>query len=172
MQVIVDDLLLLARVDSDRAWLRQSRVDLDEVIDTALATVPTRDGVRVDARAVLPVQVYGDRDLLTQVFSNLIQNAVRYAATTVSVSGGSRDGRVAAIAVEDDGRGVPIDKRAEIFERFVRLDESRDRDDGGLGLGLAIVAEIVHAHKGSVRVVDSTLGGARFDVEIPIGLDD
>jgi signal transduction histidine kinase len=115
---------------------------------------------------VRPVQVLGEPDLLEQVFSNLLQNALRYADTTVRVSGGREDGS-AVIAVEDDGRGVPSDRRAEIFERFLRLDESRDRDDGGLGLGLAIVAEIVRAHHGSVQVGDSDLGGARFDVELP-----
>jgi signal transduction histidine kinase len=170
MQAIVDQLLLLARADSGRVWIRPVLVDLDDVIDTALASAGRRDGVRVDATAVQPVQVLGDPDLLEQVFSNLFQNALRYADTTVRVSGGQVDGS-AAIAVEDDGRGVPIAKRAEIFERFFRLDESRDRDDGGLGLGLAIVAEIVHAHHGSVRVGDSELGGARFDVELPVGTE-
>ena len=137
------------------------------MIDTALTSVGRRDGVRVDATAVRPVQVLGDPDLLEQVFSNLLQNALRYANTTVRVSGGREDG-FAVMAVEDDGRGVPSGRRAEIFERFFRLDESRDRDDGGLGLGLAIVAEIVRAHEGRVRVSDSDLGGARFDVEIPV----
>jgi signal transduction histidine kinase len=167
MQAIVDQLLLLARADSGRTWIRPEKVDLDDVIDTALTSVGRRDGVRVDATAVRPVQVLGDPDLLEQVFSNLLQNALRYANTTVRVSGGREDG-FAVMAVEDDGRGVPSDRRAEIFERFFRLDESRDRDDGGLGLGLAIVAEIVRAHDGRVRVSDSDLGGARFDVEIPV----
>jgi signal transduction histidine kinase len=167
MQSVVDQLLLLARADSGSSWIRPANVDLDDVIDTALASAGRRDGVRVDATAVRPVQVLGDPDLLEQVFSNLLQNALRYADTTVRVSGGREDGS-AVIAVEDDGGGVPSDKRAEIFERFFRLDQSRDRDDGGLGLGLAIVAEIVRAHHGTVRVGDSDLGGARFDVELPV----
>jgi signal transduction histidine kinase len=146
-------------------------VDLDDVIDTALASAGMRDGVAVDATAVQPVQVVGDPDLLEQVFSNLLQNALRHAATTVRLSGG-RAGRTAVIAVEDDGRGIPSDKRVDVFERFFRLDESRDRDDGGLGLGLSIVAEIVRAHHGSVRVGDSDLGGARFDVELPVETGD
>ncbi|HSS68663.1 MAG TPA: ATP-binding protein [Nocardioidaceae bacterium] len=170
MQAIVDQLLLLARADSGRPWIRAAKVDLDDVIDTAVTSVGRRDGVRVDAASVRPVQVVGDPDLLEQVFSNLLQNALRYADTTVRVSGGREDG-VAVMVVEDDGRGVPSDRRAEIFERFFRLDESRDRDDGGLGLGLAIVAEIVGAHHGIVRVGDSDLGGARFDVELPVEND-
>jgi signal transduction histidine kinase len=168
MQAIVDQLLLLARADSDRAWLRPAVVDLDEVIDMAIASTPGREGVRIDASAQEPVQLHGDRDLLEQVFSNLLQNAVRYTATTVQVSGGRADGH-AAITIEDDGPGVPADRRSDIFDRFVRLDQARDRDDGGLGLGLAIVTEIVRAHGGRVTVDESELGGARFVVELPIG---
>jgi signal transduction histidine kinase len=168
MQAIVEQLLLLARADADRAWLRSSLVDLDEVIDSAIATSPTPNGVRIDAAAVEPVQLHGDGDLLEQTFSNLLQNAVRHAASTVRVSGGSPNGRAAVVTVEDDGPGVPPNRRADIFERFVRLDEARDRHDGGLGLGLAIVTEIVRAHGGSVSVDGSDLGGARFVVELPI----
>jgi signal transduction histidine kinase len=168
MQAIVEQLLLLARADSDRAWLRQSAVDLDEVIDSAIAAAPSRNGVRINAAAVEPVQLYGDGDLLEQTFSNLLQNAVRHAGSSVRVSGGEADGGVAVVAVEDDGPGVPPDRRADIFERFVRLDEARDRHDGGLGLGLAIVTEIVRAHGGSVTVDGSDLGGARFVVRLPI----
>lgn len=72
------------------------------------------------------------------------------------------------MTVEDDGSGVPADRREEIFGRFVRLDESRDRDLGGVGLGLSIVAEVVHAHGGRVEVGDSPLGGACFRVELPV----
>jgi signal transduction histidine kinase len=172
MQAIVDELLLLARADSDRAWLRPSVVDLDEVIDAAIASAPSRDGIRIDAAAVEPVQLHGDGDLLEQVFSNLLQNAVRHAATTVRVSGGPDAAGTAVIAVDDDGTGGPADRRTDIFERFVRLDEARDRNDGGLGLGLSIVSEIVRAHGGSVTVDHSDLGGARFAVELPVdGVD-
>jgi signal transduction histidine kinase len=167
MQAIVDQFLLLARADSGRRWIRPMNVDLDDVIDTALASAGGRDGVRVDASAVRPVQVVGDPDLLEQAFANLLQNALRHADTTVRVSGGRENGS-AVVTVEDDGEGVPTDRRADIFERFFRLDEARDRDDGGLGLGLAIVAEIVRAHHGNVRVGESDLGGARFDVELPV----
>jgi signal transduction histidine kinase len=75
---------------------------------------------------------------------------------------------VAVLTVDDDGPGIPEDRRDVVFGRFVRLEASRDRDHGGVGLGLAIVAEIVRAHEGRVDVGDSPFGGARFVVELPI----
>jgi signal transduction histidine kinase len=76
---------------------------------------------------------------------------------------------LAVLTVDDDGPGVPESRREEIFGRFVRLEDARDRDRGGVGLGLAIVAEIVDAHGGRISVSDSPSGGARFEVELPIG---
>ena len=75
------------------------------------------------------------------------------------------------LAVDDDGRGVPAEERERIFERFVRLDEARDRDSGGSGLGLAIVHELAVAHGATVTVSESGLGGARFEVRFPSTTD-
>jgi signal transduction histidine kinase len=124
-------------------------------------------GVSVDATAVGPARVRGDEGLLGQVVRNLVANASRHARSAVALGlVETADGR-AVLTVEDDGAGVAPDDRARIFERFVRLDEARDRDAGGSGLGLAIVAEIVRVHGGSVRVEESPLGGARFVVDLP-----
>jgi signal transduction histidine kinase len=99
---------------------------------------------------------------------NLVANAARHATSTVALALVERDGR-AVLTVDDDGAGVPVADRGRVFERFVRLDEARDRDAGGSGLGLAIVAEIVRVHGGAARVDDSPLGGARFVVDLPAG---
>ena len=72
------------------------------------------------------------------------------------------------ITVEDDGDGIPPAQRERVFERFVRLDESRSRGGGGAGLGLSIVHEIAVAHGGSVQVTTSTLGGAAFEIRLPV----
>jgi signal transduction histidine kinase len=72
------------------------------------------------------------------------------------------------LRIDDDGPGGPEAERRRIFERFVRLDDARSRDKGGSGLGLAIVAEIAAAHSGTVSVAGSPLGGARFEVEVPV----
>jgi signal transduction histidine kinase len=78
----------------------------------------------------------------------------------------ANDGRV-ILEVDDDGTGVPAQSREIVFERFARIDDSRDREHGGAGLGLAIVAEIALAHGGSASVTDAPLGGARFEVNLP-----
>jgi signal transduction histidine kinase len=106
--------------------------------------------------------------MLEQVVRNLVQNAVARAGSTVAVSLSTTPAGEAVLVVDDDGPGVPVDRRTDIFERFVRLDHARDRGQGGVGLGLAIVAEIVRAHQGRIQVADAPLGGARFVVELPL----
>ncbi|WP_433789874.1 ATP-binding protein [Actinoplanes sp. CA-252034] len=97
---------------------------------------------------------------------NLADNAARHAHDTVVVAVRADPDGV-ELVVEDDGAGIPESERERVFERFVRLDEARDRDAGGSGLGLAIVKEIVAAHEGTVEVTASALGGARFVVRLP-----
>jgi signal transduction histidine kinase len=168
MEGLVDQLLLLARAGADDSWLRLSTVDLDDIVDSAVGS-PGSDGVvAIDTTAVEPVQLSGDAALLEQVVRNLVQNATSYARGSVRVSLSVGVGDLAVLTVDDDGPGVPPDRRLDIFERFVRLDDSRDRVRGGVGLGLAIVSEIVHAHRGRIYVVDSPMGGARFVVELPV----
>jgi signal transduction histidine kinase len=167
MHGLVDQLLLLARADTDTSWLRVSTVDLDDIVDAAVGSLARDSTVAVDTSAVEPVQLTGDAALLEQVARNLVQNAVTYARETVRVSLRTTDPTTATLIVDDDGPGVPPGRREDVFERFVRLDDSRDRDRGGVGLGLAIVLEIVNAHGGRIHVADSPLGGARFVVELP-----
>jgi signal transduction histidine kinase len=168
MEALVDQLLLLARAGADTSWLRVSRVDLDDIVDAVVSSLGSGGAVRIDTRAVEPVQLDGDAALLEQVVRNLVQNAADHAQSSVRVSLTSLDPEVAVLTVDDDGPGVPPDRRADIFERFVRLDDARSRVQGGVGLGLAIVSEIVRAHRGRIRVDDSPLGGARFVVELPV----
>jgi signal transduction histidine kinase len=97
---------------------------------------------------------------------NLTDNAARHAASEMRLALRQGDGRV-ELEVNDDGPGVPADMRDIVFERFRRLDDARDRQHGGAGLGLAIVAEIAVAHGGSVSVDDAPSGGARFRVVLP-----
>jgi signal transduction histidine kinase len=171
MEDLVDQLLLLARAGGDTSWLRLSPVDLDDVVDSGVGAVGAGDQVTVDTSGVEPVQLVGDAGMLEQVVRNLVQNAVSHARAVVRVSSGPAEGDLAVLTVDDDGPGVPPDRRADIFERFVRLEDSRDRVHGGVGLGLAIVAEIVRAHGGRIHVDDSPLGGARFVVELPRSVD-
>ena len=116
--------------------------------------------------AVHPVRVRGGELQLSQVVRNLVDNAARHAVTTVGVRLEAA-GPAAVLVVEDDGPGIPEADRRRVFERFVRLDESRDRASGGSGLGLAIVAEVVASHRGRVEVRDAPGGGTRVLVQLP-----
>lgn len=164
MQGIVDDLLLLARADERDLRLRSTDVDLDDVIYAETSRLRSHS-VEVTSQ-VQPVRTTGDASALTRVVRNLVDNAERHAHTRLHLEL-SQTADTALIAIEDDGTGVPEEERERIFERFVRLDASRARDDGGSGLGLAIVHEIISAHGGEVRVDESSLGGARFEVRLP-----
>lgn len=108
----------------------------------------------------------GDSDQLTRAVRNLLANAARHARTVVAVSLREQRGS-AVLTVDDDGPGIPADRRHGVFDRFTRLDEARTRDGGGTGLGLAITSDILVHHGGTIAVSDSDRGGARFVVEIP-----
>lgn len=166
MQRLVDDLLVIARIDGgvDRrdSW---TLVDLDDVVLDEVARLPTTRSV--DLSNVSGGQVRGDADQLGRVVRNLLDNAERHAAAQVAVTVASDDGGV-VVAIDDDGPGIAPADRDRVFERFVRLDESRARRDGGFGLGLPIVLDLVRRHGGTVDVSRSEqLGGARITVRLP-----
>jgi signal transduction histidine kinase len=109
----------------------------------------------------------GQPALLEHVVSNLLDNAGRYADSSIDVSLRA-NGRYAILTVDDDGPGIPEQLREDVLHRFVRVDESRERGTGGAGLGLAIVSEIVHVHAGEIEITDSPTGGARVRVLLPL----
>ena len=113
------------------------------------------------------VRVSGDRVRLGQAVTNLADNAARHANSFVRLTLDERPSG-ALIVVEDDGPGVPPEHRDHVFERFVRLDVSRERASGGSGLGLSIVREIVLAHAGRVTITDGSGTGCRVEVELPM----
>ncbi|MCX5327962.1 cell wall metabolism sensor histidine kinase WalK [Streptomyces sp. NBC_00140] len=168
MQHFVDDLLLLARADEDAIRPARRPVDLDDLVfDEARRLRERQDGPRVDSAGVSAGRVLGDEDALRRVVRNLGENAARHARSRVALTLGEAGGTV-RLDVDDDGPGVPEGERARVFGRFVRLDEARARGEGGAGLGLAIVAELVAAHGGTVTVETAPeLGGARFTVKLP-----
>jgi signal transduction histidine kinase len=162
---LVDDLLWLARAD-ERGLARPHReVDLDDILDAERIRLRRTTSLRVTA-SIAPVKVSGDRAQLTRMVRNLTDNAVRHASTSVVLSlRVERDHLV--LEVGDDGPGIDVADRERVFQRFVRLDDARSGTNGGLGL--AIVAQIVAAHGGSVRVAGSAAdGGARLVVELPL----
>lgn len=165
LQQLVDDLLLLARLDARPAANRRP-VDLDDLVFAEAARLRATTSVRVDVSGVSAGRVDGDEPALLRMVANLASNAARHATAAVTFSLAARDGLV-ELTVDDDGPGVPEADRERIFDRFVRLDAARARDDGGAGLGLSIVAGVVAAHGGKVGVASAPAGGARFAVTLP-----
>jgi signal transduction histidine kinase len=166
VQRLVEDLLLLANADERRAPRADKEVDLDDLVFEEAALVRNGGKVKVDTEGVGAGRVRGDALQLRRAVGNLAENAARHAGSQVSFSLSENDGYV-VLRVDDDGPGIPAEQRERVFERFVRLDQARDREGGGSGLGLAIVAEIVAAHGGTVTAGQSPLGGARIELFLP-----
>ncbi|MEU2299565.1 HAMP domain-containing sensor histidine kinase [Streptomyces antibioticus] len=169
LQRLAADLLLLARLDAGEGPVPGARVDLAAL---AREEAAGRPGVIVSAAG--PVEAGGSRGQLGRVLANLLDNALRHARTGVSVTvreeGRGEDAR-AVVTVADDGDGVPVADRERIFERFVRLDDARARDDGGAGLGLAIARDVAVRHGGTLTVGDAPAGGALFELRLPVFRD-
>ncbi|MGJ6966323.1 sensor histidine kinase [Streptosporangium sp. G11] len=162
LQAIVTDLLALSRIDSGVHGPRD-RVDLGELITSELAHPARR--VRVVPRIEPGVMIIADRLQLARLFTNLMDNAERYAASTVTVSVRREDGE-AVLEVSDDGPGVPPDQREHVFQRFTRLAGAYGEDKSGTGLGLAIAREVAERHGGTLAIEDSERG-ARFVARFP-----
>ena len=173
MGVLVDDLLLLARLDQGRP-LEFSRVELADLVHDAVSDARITDPDRTwsltqpDSAVVI-----GDEHRLRQVVANLLTNARTHtpSGTPVDVTVGAVDGQI-ELVIADHGAGVPAGEEARIFERFARLDGSRQRASGGTGLGLAIVNAIVWTHGGSVGVRQTAGGGASFWMRLPSAVSD
>ncbi|MED5799950.1 HAMP domain-containing sensor histidine kinase [Gordonia sp. Z-3] len=167
MQNMVDDLLLLARADERGLAVRSDDVDLDDVVVEEARRLRLLGLARV-ATTIVPIRVTGDRDKLTRALRNVADNAARYAESLVTFDMHSDiESGTATIRVIDDGPGIPRAQRADVFERFTRLDIDR-RNRAGSGLGLSIVAEIVRAHGGTVRIVDPPAGhGTSVEIILP-----
>jgi signal transduction histidine kinase len=163
LAAIVDELLELARFDEASLNAQRQPVDLDEIIFTEASRIHDK---KIDLGKVSGGRAVGDPTQLTRLVRNLLLNAGRHAHRQVAVTL-SEDENTIRLIVDDDGAGIPADQRDRVFERFVRLDDARTRDDGGVGLGLALVASITQHHGGRVRIDDSPLAGARFDITLP-----
>ncbi|MFI5483842.1 ATP-binding protein [Streptomyces rubiginosohelvolus] len=166
LQVLAADLLLLARLDAGEKP-GGGTVELGALVREE---VSQRTGDRIAVAVEVPesgaFEVNGSRGQLSRVIGNLLDNAQRHAEGSVAVSVAA-DGRGVRVEVRDDGAGVPEDERERIFERFVRLDDARSRDDGGAGLGLAIARDVAARHGGTLTVHRADEGGAAFRLWLP-----
>jgi signal transduction histidine kinase len=166
MERLISELLLLARADAGALPGHRIALDLRQLVQVELDSMDGREGVTVDASAVSEARVVGDPDQLARVIRNVVENAQRHAASSVSIEVAVA-GQNAEVIVTDDGPGIPPSDRERVFDRFTRLDEARSRRSGGVGLGLSIAKEIVTAKGGSIAVTD-TAKGARILIRLPL----
>jgi two-component system, OmpR family, sensor kinase len=168
MSLLVEDLLLLARLDEGRP-LEREPVQLERVVEDAVETSRAVDPGRAITLALEPAPVVGDGGRLRQAIDNLLSNVRAHTpadapvAVRVSTSNGN-----AVVAVADSGPGLAEGDAERAFERFYRADESRSRASGGVGLGLAIVAAIAAAHGGTAAATSAPGRGATFTVTVPL----
>ena len=170
MRTLIDALLMLSRADAGQLQANFQPIDLRHVVENCVEQhQPRSKGIHLSAKlAETPIMIHGDNTLLSMVINNLISNALRYTNdhghVTVSVS--QLDGK-AELMVEDDGIGIPPESQPHLFERFFRIDQSRNWQTGGYGLGLAICKSLVEAHQGTIRCESTPGAGTKFIIQLP-----
>lgn len=169
MGTLVDDLLALARMDEMPAPAKPERVDLAEILAELVADLRVvAPGRRVSLDAAGDLSVSGDPDQLRRAIRNVLRNAVTHTddGTPIEVAA-TEDAGTIKVEVRDHGPGIPAGAEHDVFERFWRGSESRSRDDGGAGIGLALVSAILRGHGGSATAANADSGGAVFTLRIP-----
>lgn len=173
LNLIITDLLLLAKIESGQVPLKQEPISLAGVIDRTVSLLrcqleQKRHTMQVRTPEDLPL-IFGDEERLAQVFSNLLDNAIKYTPDhgTITVTAEAGDDFIVA-QVEDTGIGIPLNDLPRIFERFYRVDKARSRELGGTGLGLSIVKHLVEGHGGTVTVESLPGRGTKFRVMLPV----
>jgi signal transduction histidine kinase len=171
---LVDDLLDVSRVSQGKIVLKREKVDIADIIQAALeASQPFIEGgnhtLRVDA-GTRSLSVNGDKTRLTQVIGNLLNNAAKYTPPGGTLTlHAHRDQQDVVIAVSDNGMGIPSSMQSNIFELFTQVGEHLTRSQGGLGIGLALVKQLVSMHEGSISVSsDGENMGSTFTVRLPL----
>ena len=167
---LVDELLTYARFDREEPKLEFTSQDLVLLAKEVVARFEmTEDKFRFSVQSpdMQPVLAQCDRDGIGRVLDNLLRNAIRYANSEIAVKV-SANNYVVEVVVEDDGPGIPKANWDTLFDPFVRLDKSRDRNSGGIGLGLAIVRRYMEWHEGEVKIADAEPHGARFILRWPL----
>ena len=173
LNLILTDLLLLSKIESGQVPLKQEPVALAGLIDRTVGLLrhlieQKKHRVVVTIPPALP-PILGDEERLGQVFSNLLDNAIKYTPEngTITISA-TADGQFVEAGIADTGIGIPPPDLPRIFERFYRVDKARSRELGGTGLGLAIVKHLVEGHGGTVSVASLPGQGTRFVVRLPL----
>jgi signal transduction histidine kinase len=163
---LISELLTYASLEGGRQPQREA-LHLDHFLGARVEEAARiRASVAIDLVA-FPLEIQADALLLKRALSNLLANAVRYGRNHIRV-GMEQQGTTVQIWVEDDGPGIPVEDRERVFEPLVRLDQTRSRDTGGVGLGLALARRIARAHGGELVAEQGSLGGARLRMTLPL----
>lgn len=167
LQRLIEDLLVVSRIDRGAIPLQIETISIQEIFNEIYRVVSIEPTIRVDP---VDLEVRADRDHLSRVLINLVENAAKYAPDSqVDLFAWEQVG-MAVLAVVDHGPGIPEGERARVFERFTQLDQSDTRLKGGTGLGLSIVKTLTETMHGSVRIEMTEGGGATFVVELPLAV--
>ena len=171
LSTLITEIIQLSRVETSNILAKAKPANVGVVVREALErTLVIADAKDIVVNAKYPDDVFvmGDRELLTVAVKNLIENAIQYSDRKQSVGIGvtTRDGHV-DIIVTDQGVGIPADEQSRVFERFYRVDESRDRTTGGTGLGLSLVKHIALSHRGEVTLFSQPGVGSTFTMRLP-----
>ncbi len=167
---LVSEITELTRVEGDPPSRKLEQVSLGEVIGETVRDCQLeaeQRGCRIETSGRIAGSVNGDRELLRRVFENVLRNAIRYSPQHSAIECELSDESAAVITVRDFGPGVPDDMLTQIFEAFVRVDESRNAESGGMGLGLAIARRAVQVHKGTITA-ENARPGLRIQITIPM----
>jgi two-component system OmpR family sensor kinase len=169
---MINDLILLSKFDSNEAGLEMVRVKLNDVLVNLwelFRLLGDQRGVKFTLGDVEETNVLGDRTKLQQLFTNLIDNAIKFTPSGGHVDlSVKKDGSFAKVSIRDTGIGIPQEEFERIFERFYRVDKSRARESGGTGLGLSICQWIAKAHHGKIEVKSELGRGSEFIVSLPL----
>jgi signal transduction histidine kinase/HD-GYP domain-containing protein (c-di-GMP phosphodiesterase class II) len=169
---IVDDVLDISNIEFGQRPLERKVLALKDVVDEVLSTMqPKLDEKNISIVTAIPEvlpNLDADRDLVTRVFINLINNAVKYSPTGTTITIAACEQAVdVQISVEDEGIGIPEEQRSKIFDKYYRVKSDRSREFEGVGLGLAIVKNIIEQHDGSISVESKENMGSKFTFTIP-----
>ncbi len=164
LQRLIDDLLVVSRIDRGAIPIHLETISLEDLLREIANTVSIEPRVNVEPA---DLAVEADKDHLSRIMINLVENAGKYAAGSPVEIYGYEKGQKGAIAVVDHGPGVPDHEKERVFERFTQIDQSDTRSKGGTGLGLSIVRSLAEVMHGSVKVEDTEGGGATFVLQLP-----
>ncbi|TDI38354.1 MAG: sensor histidine kinase [Acidobacteria bacterium] len=167
LQRLIEDLLVVSRIDRGAIPLQIETIPIHEIFNEIYRVVSIEPTIRVDP---VDLEVRADRDHLSRVLINLVENAAKYAPDSQVDLFAWEQAGMAVLAVVDHGPGIPEGEREHVFERFTQLDQSDTRLKGGTGLGLSIVKTLTETMHGSVRIETTEGGGATFVVELPLAV--